>query len=240
MHNFPVTPFFWIVLLSVLIGGFFSYTSGKLTFPASLTGVIAALLLYAGSGLSGLLMLAVFFILGTAVTSFRKEFKQKMGLAEMRDGKRTTGQVLANAGVAAILSLFMLFMHSHLQILQVMVAASLASATADTLSSELGNVYGRRFYNISTLQRDERGLNGVISVEGTLFGLAGSIVIAIVDVLVAGWSYIFFVIVVAGMAGNLFDSLIGAVFERRGYLGNDAVNFLNTAFAAAVALALMQ
>jgi uncharacterized membrane protein len=33
----------------------------------------------------------------------------------------------------------------------------------------------------------------------------------------------------------LADSYLGAWFERRGRLGNDAVNFISTAFAAALA-----
>jgi uncharacterized membrane protein len=36
-----------------------------------------------------------------------------------------------------------------------------------------------------------------------------------------------------------FDSLLGATLERRGWLNNDAVNFLSTASAAAFALGLL-
>ena len=36
----------------------------------------------------------------------------------------------------------------------------------------------------------------------------------------------------------LFDSLLGALLERRHLLNNDAVNFLSTIFASALALAL--
>ena len=39
-------------------------------------------------------------------------------------------------------------------------------------------------------------------------------------------------IVLAGTAGNLADSLLGALFERGGILNNNAVNFLNTLTAA--------
>ncbi len=35
-----------------------------------------------------------------------------------------------------------------------------------------------------------------------------------------------------------FDSLLGATLERRGWLNNDAVNFLSTASAALFALAI--
>lgn len=162
-----------------------------------------------------------------------------MRLAEAHEGKRKMSQVLANGGVAAILALLSILMEYNGPVLQVMIAGSLASATGDTLSSELGNLYGRNFYNILTLGKDERGLNGVISLEGTLFGIFGSVMIAVIYTITFGWSFAFFAIVIAGVAGNLCDSLLGALFERKGWLGNDAVNFLNTAFAALVALLLI-
>jgi len=42
-----------------------------------------------------------------------------------------------------------------------------------------------------------------------------------------------------GVFGLLFDSLLGATLERRGWLNNDAVNFLSTASAALCAMALL-
>jgi len=43
----------------------------------------------------------------------------------------------------------------------------------------------------------------------------------------------------AACAGLIFDSLLGATVERRGWLGNDLVNFSSTVFAAAVAWGLV-
>ncbi|MGI8635438.1 MAG: DUF92 domain-containing protein, partial [Segetibacter sp.] len=183
---------------------------------------------------TGITMLAFFFILGTAATSWGKGEKNQKGLAEKNEGRRTAGQVIANAGVAAIVG-FLVFVKPESAVLfRVMMAASLSSATADTLSSELGNLFGKRFYNILTFKKDVRGLDGVVSIEGTLSGVVGSICIAVIYATGFGFGVDFYLIIIAGTVGNLFDSLLGATLERKNYLNNDAVNFLNTAVAAMV------
>lgn len=230
----------WIVVLFILAGGLISYTSNKLTFPASVTGVLTAVLIYLGAGYPGLVMLGAFFVLGVAATGHKKEYKVSMNLAQIVDTTRTSGQVFANAAVAACCSVLILFFRNLELECQILLASSFASATGDTLSSELGNVYGRRYFNILTCRRDKRGLNGVISLEGTLFGLGGSAAIATIYCLFFGWSIVFIVITLAGLAGNIFDSLLGALFERTGRLTNNAVNFLNTLFASLVAWLFIQ
>jgi uncharacterized membrane protein len=42
----------------------------------------------------------------------------------------------------------------------------------------------------------------------------------------------------AGICGLFFDSFLGATVERRGWLGNDLVNFTSTVFAATFAAAV--
>jgi uncharacterized membrane protein len=45
-------------------------------------------------------------------------------------------------------------------------------------------------------------------------------------------------IVLAGFFGTVIDSLLGAIFERRGWLDNDLVNLLSTAAAVGMAWGL--
>jgi uncharacterized protein (TIGR00297 family) len=238
--NFSFSLSVSIVIVLLIIGGIVSYAFKKLTLAASITGVLIGMLIYIGAGFPGIIMLAVFFVLGTAVTSYKKDEKLKMRVVEAHEGRRKASQVIANAGVAAILSLLNILTETNSPVFVVMIAGSFASATGDTFSSELGNIYGRNFYSILTFKEDQRGLDGVVSLEGTLFGIFGSLIIASIYILFFGWSFTFFIIVVAGVAGNLFDSLLGAVFERKGRLGNDTVNFLNTAAAALLTFLLLK
>jgi len=209
----------------LFIAAAISYFLGKLTLTGAVTGWVVAALIYAGAGYMGISLLAVFFILASLAT-------------KGRGSKRTSGQVLANGGVAAILGLCGWIWPQHLILFQLMIAGSLASATADTLSSELGTVYGKRFFNIITFKNDERGLDGVISLEGTLIGLAGAAIIAITYCLFNGWSIPLLYIITAGFIGNVIDSVLGGTLERKNIINNNLVNFSNTATGAIICLLL--
>ena len=173
-------------------------------------------------------MLATFFISGTAATSIGYKEKDRSGIAEQQKGRRTAGQVIANAGVAALCGLSVIIWPDYTVCFQLALAGSLAAASADTLSSELGNVYGSRYYNIITFKKDKRGLDGVVSLEGTIAGVAGSVLLAIVYYIFFGNIKYFLFIIIAGVMGTLADSVLGATAERKGIIGNNTVNFLNT------------
>lgn len=228
-----------IVILFLLAGAGASIRWKKLTPAAALTGFLLGAAIYAGGGYTGLLLLALFFILGTCATSWRRTEKLAVRGNAGHEPTRRPGQVIANAGVAAIAGILAILLPGNKSLFLLLMAASLSSATADTLSSELGMVYGRHFYYLLTLKQDERGLDGVISIEGLLAGIAGSTLLAVAYALATGWNFRpMIIIILAGTVGNLIDSLLGALFERKGLLSNDAVNFLNTLAAAAFAAGL--
>ncbi|RZK61521.1 MAG: DUF92 domain-containing protein [Hymenobacter sp.] len=205
---------FALVLLLLGFGMGYSARAGKLTLPAVWTGGALGVGIYLGAGFLGLGLLALFFGLGTAASAWRVADKRRLGLAEANRGRRTAGQVLANAGVAGLLGLVAWQLPTHAPLCRLMLAGSFAAATADTLASELGNIYGRRYVNILTFRPDERGLDGVISLEGTLLGLAGTALVAGCYCLIHGWQPAFWVLLVAGTVGNLSDSVLGATVER--------------------------
>lgn len=227
------------VFILITAGILFSVLKKKLTVAAALTGGLLAVIIFTGAGFTGISLLAVFFMLGAGATGWKFNAKMKEGIAEDTQGKRNAGQVLANAGAAAILALLAKYNVECTPMLLLMIAGCFSAATADTLSSELGNVYGRRYYNMLSLKKMPRGANGAVSLPGTIAGVIGSVVIALVYVLGTGWSaQQFLVIIIAGTAGNTADSIAGLTLENKGLLGNNAVNFLNTVVGAAVAGAL--
>ncbi|OKS88672.1 hypothetical protein RG47T_4150 [Mucilaginibacter polytrichastri] len=212
----------------------------KLTIPAALTGGLIGLLIYHGAGITGIAMLTLFFILGSGATGWQLRSKQQIGAAEKDKGRRTAGQVIANAGIAALIGAIIWYIPKAAASHRLMMAGSLAAATADTLSSELGTVYGRRFYNSITFKKDQRGLDGVVSLEGTLIGMVGAALIGVVYSIGFGWGINLLWIMIAGTIGNLADSVLGATLERKRLISNNTVNFLNTLVGALVCLLLFR
>ena len=224
----------WIVFIIICVGVAASIRFRKLTVAGALTGGCLAGLLYKGAGIGGIIMLAAFFIAGTAATTFGRNKKEQLGIAEKNKGQRTAWQVLANGGVAGLAGLLSWLNPEQAVLWQLTAAASLASASADTLSSELGSIYGKSFYNILTFKKDTCGLDGVVSLEGTLWGIAGSALIAMLYIAFYGYSPLTLWILLAGFIGNIADSILGASLERKGWLKNDQVNLLNTLVAGTV------
>lgn len=193
------------------------------------------------SGLSPLLLL---FVLTHAATRFRREqdYEEKRG--------RNAAQVVANLGIAAGASMPWHLLIGHrlpdrhvLWLFTVMLApmlAALAEASADTVSSEIGQAIGGTPFLLTTFRRVARGTDGAISAAGTLAGITAAAVITLVGIPALGMTaWIAREVFIAAVAGFFFDSLLGATLERRGWIGNDLVNFTSTAFTAALCFALL-
>ena len=190
------------------------------------------------------------FVLSFVATRLGRERKERLGTAEQRQG-RSAAQVAANLGVAAIA--FSGLAQSWLvdtgwfaragQMPVLLLAAGLAAlaeAAADTVSSEVGQVLGGQPRMITNLRQVEPGTDGAISLAGTLAGLAAAALVAAAGTLaLGGGPAIFWIGCAGGVFGLFFDSLLGATLERRGWLNNDAGNFLSTASAAVFALAVL-
>jgi uncharacterized protein (TIGR00297 family) len=118
--------------------------------------------------------------------------------------------------------------------------AALAEAAADTVSSEVGQLLGGAPRMITTMRSALPGTDGAISLAGTLVGIIAAGVVAMAGTCAFHGDRTMFVVSCAGAVfGLLFDSVLGATLEQRGWLNNDGVNFVSTASAAAFALALL-
>jgi len=185
-------------------------------------------------------------LLAFAATRTGRAKKERLGTAEARKG-RSAAQVAANLGVATLVASDAVQIwatdnhrlpHGTITLFTAALAA-LAEAAADTVSSEMGQVFGGRPRMLTTLRKVEPGRDGAISMAGTLAGVVAAGVVAGLGTLAfRGDARLFIVAAAAAVFGLFFDSLLGATLEDRGWLNNDAVNFLSTASAAGFALGI--
>ncbi len=195
-------------------------------------GTAVGTAIYAFLGWRGFLLLGAFFVLGTGATKLGYRRKAELGLAQESGGRRSARHAVANAGVAAAAAVFAATT-PHAELYLPAFAAAFAAAAADTLESEIGQLWGRRTVLLTTFEPVPRGTDGAVSFAGTAAGIAGAALVAVL-----GWAVGFYslagvvVVTVAGFTGSVCDSLLGATLERRGLLDNEAVNFSSTLAAA--------
>jgi uncharacterized protein (TIGR00297 family) len=170
--------------------------------------------------------LIVLFLLTFVATRFGRAKKEERKLAERRSGRRAS-QIVANLGVAGLCASVGWYGGC---------IAALAEAAADTVSSEIGQAVGGPAWLVTTWRRVPAGTDGGISVVGSAAGVvAAAIVVGVGAMHHALWPEASLVFA-ASCGGLVFDSVLGATVERRGWLGNDLVNFSSTLFAAMVAV----
>jgi len=215
---------------------------------AAATGAIitACLYLRTPGWRTALFPLIVMLILTLTATRIGRAHKESLGTAEERRGRKAS-QVAANLGVAALaaipLTAAQLFTPSARTALTSLAAisAAFAEAAADTLSSELGQVFGGQPRLLTTLKPVPIGTDGGITLAGTAIGCIGASIVAAVAAFTFALNLRTTSIIFSSAVLGLFvDSLLGATFERRGWLNNDAVNFLSTLAAAVTAAWLVQ
>lgn len=209
---------------------------GSVTDGGAIAGIVAAFVLMLAAGVEGFLPLLTVFLLTAMATRLGWRRKQQIGVAERSSG-RTMSQVAANLGAATLCAAPVCWFPQYRGALLAGAMAALAEAAADTVSSEVGQGLGKTAYLIVDLRPVAVGTNGGISVPGTLAGFVAALLVA----WVSGWmgvvSWLWAtVIAVAGIAGMMIDSVLGATLENGGRMGNDSVNFVSTVFAADIAL----
>lgn len=219
-----------IYAVIVLIFAITAYFFKKVSLSGAIAGAIISFLILWNNWVNFLLF-GLFFVLGSVATKWQFERKRQLNVVQENEGIRTWVHATANGGIPAFCSLLTLLFPDFTSLTYAATAA-IAAALSDTLSSELGNVYGSKYFDILNFKKGKRGEDGVISLEGTLFGIFGSLLIAILFGILNNNYHIILPITIAGFAGNLMDSYLGATLQRKGWINNHFVNFLNTSFAA--------
>lgn len=209
-----------------LVFGYSSFRIGAADLSGLFSGALIGVLLIVFADVHWFLVMLAFFIIGSASTRFQYARKKAMGVEQERGGARGYKNAFSNGlvgtGAAVIFGL------TGDPLWAALFVGSIATATADTVASEIG-VTGGRPIMITTLKPVPEGTNGGITVRGEAASLLGSFIIAGIAF---GFQIIslpvFFICLLAGFLGTNIDSVIGATLENRGLIGNAGTNLLAT------------
>lgn len=201
-------------------------------------GAVIGLVVYLAAGWEGWTLLVVAFLAAAATTRLGLRRKALLGIAEAHGGRRGPGNALANTGLGAAAAALAATTPFRELALVAFTAALVASAS-DTVASEIGKAWGRRTFLITSLSAAPPGTSGAVSWEGTAAGVVAAAALAAAALALGLISASAVAIVVlSATVASFVESVLGATLEGRGILDNDLLNFLDTACAAGLAVAL--
>lgn len=214
--------------------------------PLTPAGLIHSAILGTGLwtflGVQGYLVCVIYLVLGSLVTKIKLKEKERLGIAEKRGGARGPENVWGAAATAMVCAILTYVLPAHSAALKVGYVASLATKLSDTFASEIGKAYGKTTYLITTMKIVPKGTEGAVSVEGTLAGVVGSILMTAVGMLLGQITTMtgFVACIVAAFVATTFESYIGAAYQDQNpWLTNELVNLLNTIVGALVGIAVV-
>jgi len=261
----PVNPLVYLPIgfaLSLAIG-LLAYRRGSLSRSGVAGAVLTGTLHFGFGGLTWGLTLIAFFLSSTLLGRFRARDKEPIARQYAKGGRRDFAQTLANGGVGAALAVAFA-LHPSVAIFAAFVGAT-AAVNGDTWATEIGPLARRPPRLLTTGRVVAPGTSGGVTALGTGAALAGAVAIGLVAWGLAaafgsGVAAVWVPLVagVAGLAGALGDSLLGATLqaqyrdatgaltERAGaarvhglpWITNDAVNLCAALIGAVVGAAL--
>jgi len=216
----------------------------KVLTPSGLAHAWAlGVMLWGSLGVVGWSTCVLYLICGSRVTKVRMVEKEALGIAEGRGGMRGPENVWGSAATAAACALASAAWPSRAAVFRIGFVASLATKLSDTCASEIGKAFGQTTYLITTFKLVPAGTEGAVSLEGTVAGVVGSIVLTAYGALVGllggqGRALPAAVAcVLAAFVATNVESVIGAVAQDKfAWLTNEVVNFVMTVVGAAVGI----
>ena len=208
----------YLPLAAVIAAAIIAKATRAVSVSGALAGAGLGIAISLGTGWSGFAMLAALLVVGTLASSRRD---------------RSALQALCNGSVAAACALAAGF---GVEWGAVATAGALSTALSDTFAGETGQRHGGAPRLLLFGRRVKPGADGGMTWFGTAAAIPAAALVPVVGRLdVTSIA----VVTIAGVAGNLVDSLLGVLVQPRiGSRGNDWVNLLATAAGAAIAVAL--
>ena len=217
--------------------GYLAYRFGVADMSGLFSGSLVGIIIIVFADVRWFLVMLVFLVIGSAATRYRYDAKAAAGIGESHGGVRGYVNVFANGlvGVAAAV-LYSLSGGSPLAL--ALYLGAIATAAADTMGGEIG-MTSKDPVLITTFEPVPKGTNGGVTLLGEAAALVASFAIALTAFLLGlGDLRILLAATIAGFLGCNVDSLVGAVFENRGFIGNAGTNLIATFAGGLIAILL--
>jgi uncharacterized protein (TIGR00297 family) len=248
-------------ILSLLIAAL-AYWRGSLSGSGAAGALVVGTLTFGLGGWQWGLLLAIFFISSSLLSHYKEREKQAVAEKFDKGHRRDVGQVFANGGAGTIVAVLSFFFPSPLWL--PLFVGVMGTVTADTWATELGTLSQRPPRLITNGRVVPVGTSGGISRLGTAVSFCGGLLIGMTAALFTGQWALALAGSIGGLAGSLFDSLLGATVQQiyycdscqketekkvhcgqatrpfKGYsfMNNDLVNFLASVFGGGVAMVI--
>jgi uncharacterized protein (TIGR00297 family) len=211
-------------ILAVIVASL-AYRAHSLNKSGAFAAGVVGTITFGLGGLQWAILLLIFFVTSSGLSRAFKTRKEGLNEKFSKGHQRDAGQVFGNGGLATLFAALHAFYPESI-IPWIGFAASLAAVNADTWATELGVLNPTPPRMITNLRkRVEKGTSGGISLWGTIASLLGSAVIALPALLLSPSGILstnyFLLITAAGIAGSLFDSLLGATVQAMYYCPTD-------------------
>ncbi|MCP8307592.1 MAG: DUF92 domain-containing protein [archaeon] len=212
-----------IYLLVVVTLGLMALKAKAVDFGGFIACIFIGYMILLGGGWYWFIVMLVFFAISTQFTKFRYNYKERLGFAQEKGGARGWPNVLANGGVATIFSIMEFRFGGG--IYAVAFLGAMASATADTLATEIGLLSKKEPRLITNLKKKVPiGTSGGVTLIGTMASFFASFVIGITAMILkiidASPIKILIIVTLGGIIGSIIDSILGATIQRTGLCEN--------------------
>lgn len=205
-----------------------------LDYKGILAGLTLAYITLVTQSVYWLIILLGFFIVATWATRCKE--KRKLRYKTEKQRIRTVKHVLANGSIAVIMAALAYYYTNFIFFFGFIGA--LATATADTLSSEIGMISSKAPRLFTTFKRVPTGTEGAVSLLGTSAAIAAAAFIGVLGLLVFNSYQVVVIAIVAGVAGCFIDSFVGATLETKKYVKNWGTNLIATTSGGLIGLAI--